>query len=86
MSSVSSKSVKHIVDGQQRLTSFSILLKSILDLIENDSDINDDHKSRMTDAIKRMIFGTAYNYKFNPAPMLALNGNTGRFTIVKSLK
>lgn len=30
---IDQKSVKHIVDGQQRLTSFSILLKSILDLI-----------------------------------------------------
>lgn len=83
---IDQKSVKHIVDGQQRLTSFSILLKSILDLIENDSEINDEHKSRMTDAIKRMIFGTAYNSKFDPAPMLALNGNTGRFYNSEILK
>lgn len=83
---INHNSVKHIVDGQQRLTSFCVLLKSILDLIEDDNDISTEHKSKMMDAIKRMIFGSAYNSKFSPAPMLALNGNTGHFYNSEILK
>lgn len=37
--------IKHVVDGQQRLTSFSILLNVLKQLIESDPTVADQQKN-----------------------------------------
>ncbi|MBR4785048.1 MAG: DUF262 domain-containing protein [Fibrobacter sp.] len=70
------KNIKHVVDGQQRLTSFSILAKAICDLIEekfkNDSSFV-KAQSRKLDSIYFSIYSKGYDL----APSLILNDNTG---------
>ena len=73
-------SIKHIVDGQQRLTSLSIMLASIKKLIESDTDIKEQEKGSYIDFIKNCLEGPeARNSDYSKAPRLILNGNTGYY-------
>ena len=70
------KNIKHVVDGQQRLTSFSILAKAICDLIEEKFKEDPSFvksQSRKLDSIYFSIYSKGYDL----APSLILNGNTG---------
>ncbi len=70
--------VKHIVDGQQRLTSFSILIRVIGDLVMADDTISDNFKRNVADRqLNNLLLGNEYK-GINPAPRLVLNGNTGK--------
>lgn len=76
--SIDADSVKHIVDGQQRLTSFSVLLKVLYDCLKNDPDIDDEvFRNNHLNMLRPLFCGTAYDGNGNAAPRLILNGNTG---------
>ncbi|MBQ7359528.1 MAG: DUF262 domain-containing protein [Lachnospiraceae bacterium] len=72
------ESVKHIVDGQQRLTSFSILIKALRDLIVNDENVSAQFKQNYASRqLDNLLLGNAYKPSGEAAPRLILNGNTG---------
>lgn len=74
---IDSNKVKHVVDGQQRLTSFSILLKALQDCIASDETISDSFKENIAKRqISNILLGNDY-YGEYAAPRLILNGNTG---------
>lgn len=72
--------IKHVVDGQQRLTSFSILISVLKNLIINDSTVSQPVKDFYgTRQLHGFLFGDDQS-KITPmlcAPRLILNGNTG---------
>lgn len=71
------QNVKHVVDGQQRLTSFSILIRAIRDLVTEDTTISDNFKNNVAyRQLDNILLGNEYK-GINPAPRLILNGNTG---------
>lgn len=76
---INEEDVKHIVDGQQRLTSLSILMKALIDCASEDSYASKDVQvSNNIQIINSCLRGTdMYNNKL--APKLILNGNTGHF-------
>ena len=71
------QNVKHVVDGQQRLTSFSVLIKVLRDLIIEDITISQTFKNNVAQRqLDNILLGNDY-LGINPAPRLILNGNTG---------
>ena len=70
------KNIKHVVDGQQRLTSFSILAKAICDKIE---ELFSEDKSFVKNQSRKLeqIYLSNYFKGDSPAPYLILNDNTG---------
>lgn len=76
---IANDSVKHIVDGQQRLTSISILLQAIKDSIKEDQEMSTNDKDRQIDKFKAILQGNDYNSSDYIAPRLVLNGNTGYY-------
>lgn len=75
---IKESSVKHIVDGQQRLTSISILLSAINDIIQKDETISKQYKKVVGDQIENYITGIHVKDYVHKAPRLILNGNTGK--------
>lgn len=74
------KDIKHVVDGQQRLTSFSILAKVIVDMAK-ESYAGKSDVDPLLGLLQRLypLYSTySHTSKDNkPAPVLILNGNTG---------
>lgn len=68
--------IKHVVDGQQRLTSFSILAKAINDLIEKDFKEDASFVNAQRRKLEQIYYSNYYKGDY-PAPVLILNGNTG---------
>ncbi len=77
--SIVKDNIKHIVDGQQRLTSFSVLIKAIYDLLETETNIAQKIKDNYKDMLRGLFQGQEYDDKGNPAPRIVLNGNTGKY-------
>ena len=75
--SIEEDTVKHVVDGQQRLTSYSVLIKAIYDALEEDTVVRDAFKNNCLGVIRPLINSSATDSNFRPAPRLILNGNTG---------
>lgn len=75
---IDEENIKHVVDGQQRLTSFSVLIKAVYDVLEEDTTVQNTFKQNHLDILKPLVKGQAYDSNGNPAPRLILNGNTGR--------
>ena len=78
---IDEEKVKHIVDGQQRLTSLSILIEALRRVIKGDPTIDDAKKTNFCDLLTRLLLGD--DTKSTPngfvnAPRLVLSGNTGR--------
>ena len=69
--------VKHVVDGQQRLSSFSVLIKAIYDSLEEDTAVSSAFKANCLGSIKPLLNSSAIDSNYRPAPRLILNGNTG---------
>ncbi|WP_314922569.1 DUF262 domain-containing protein [Mogibacterium diversum] len=75
--------VKHIIDGQQRLTSISILVKALYDTIKKyskEKELDDEFEDELS-SLKNILF-TQKTFKFEDKtkikkPRLILNGNTG---------
>ena len=76
---ISKSNVKHIVDGQQRLTSISVLLKVLMDSVDEDVEVEQKDKEKIKDKLKQILYGNDYNYNDERAPKLFLNGNTGKY-------
>lgn len=77
---ISDQQIKHVVDGQQRLTSFSVLLNVLKGIIESDSSVSDVTKTFYTQhQLHNFLFGrnTSISSPTLCAPRLILNGNTG---------
>ncbi len=74
---IKTKDVNHIVDGQQRLTSISILLSALVDAIQSDTELDDDQKSKQQKKLKDILIGNNYNDNDEYAPKMILNQNTG---------
>ena len=78
--SIPETEVRHIVDGQQRLTSLSIMISAVKDIIEKDSTIIDSIKTNLINVLTRMLLGDAVcSPDYFHAPRLILNGNTGYY-------
>ena len=74
------ESIKHIVDGQQRLTSLSVMLAAIKKVIAADKTIVDGEKKAYVDFIESCLLGTeSRTSDYSKAPRLILNGNTGYY-------
>jgi len=76
------KGIKHVVDGQQRLTSFTILAKVIADLAK-ESYAENPNPDTLLGLVRRLDpMYSSYSHvskDSTPAPVLILNGNTGRY-------
>lgn len=74
--------VKHLVDGQQRLITFSLLIKALIDLIDDDKSLSSPKssfkKETLKDKLKRMLVGCDYTQNNLVAPKLLLNKETGK--------
>lgn len=78
---ISESNVRHIVDGQQRLTSISILIEALRRLIDSDSSISDDLKSNYKQQLNPLLFGSesiSTSTGYLPAPRIILSGNSGK--------
>ena len=72
--------IRHVVDGQQRLTSISVFAEAIKEALDGDETLSADDKEDYSDRIKRFLFGDHRNPKIKKqAPRLLLNGNTGKY-------
>lgn len=80
---ISKQSVKHIVDGQQRLTTFSLLMKALIDLITDDINLSatsiSSKKAALTQPLVSLLYGPDFSIQTDGlrAPQLLLNGKTG---------
>lgn len=77
-------SVSHILDGQQRLTSLSLLFKALLKVIEEDDSFNDESgKDPLKEPIQSILTGarllTEKTTGTRRAPRLILNSETAKF-------
>ena len=68
--SIDEYSIKHVVDGQQRLTSFSVLLQTVYDVMNEDMTLDPVFKDNYGDRIRRIIKGDAYNPTRIPSSQL----------------
>ena len=75
--SIDKGNIKHVVDGQQRLTSFSVLIKVVYDLLDAEQSVDGSFKNNYKDMLKGLFRGNAYDANGNAAPRIVLNGNTG---------
>lgn len=70
--------VLHLVDGQQRLTSLSLLITSFRNMLKEDETVNINIKANLISALDGLLLGQHFReIDFNKAPRLILNGNTG---------
>lgn len=74
---ITDSQVKHVVDGQQRLISCTVLISCILQSLEEDNFISPNEKKAQTRILDSILYGSDYNDNSEPAPKLILNGNTG---------
>ncbi|MCH3968562.1 MAG: DUF262 domain-containing HNH endonuclease family protein [Atopobiaceae bacterium] len=78
---IDSSDVRLVVDGQQRLTSLSLLMKAIADSVSRDVASEDDQKNLrgLLGVVTSCLQGTDLSDDASmPAPRLILNGDTGR--------
>lgn len=76
--SIQEGEVRHLVDGQQRLTSISILIASFKKVLLEDNSVNPNIKNNLTSVLDRLLLGNQFRTTdYNKAPRLILNGNTG---------
>ncbi len=84
--SINENNVRHLVDGQQRLTSFSILCCALKDIIDEDSSIDAEDKTNyFLNKLGSILYGDKFKNK-KPAPRLVLNGDSGKCFNNKILK
>ena len=69
--------VSHIVDGQQRLTSITVLIQALFDAIKTDDELTEKEKGKQQKKLQSILFGNDYNENDESAPKMILNQNTG---------
>ena len=78
--SISSSNIKHVIDGQQRLTTFCLLIAALRNVISADDSIVNDKKKTYEQLLNRYLLGGDFHRQtFKPAPYVILNGNTGNY-------
>lgn len=78
--SIDEAKVRHIVDGQQRLTSLVIFIVALNKFIHNSDNNMDTRTINTADAcFDRLLTGDDFDKNYTRAPRLILNGNTGAF-------
>ena len=78
--SIDETKVRHIVDGQQRLTSLVIFIVALNKFIHNSDNNMDTRTINTADAcFDRLLTGDDFDKNYTRAPRLILNGNTGAF-------
>ena len=78
---INTDNVKHIVDGQQRLTSLSVLMVALKRIIDQDQEIDAVQKQNYCDQLKRLLLGDeskSAGDTFVNAPRIVLSGNSGK--------
>lgn len=74
---IENSSIKHVVDGQQRLTSFSILVSVVEKMVLDDDTVSERYKNAVEKQLEKITIGDDFKGDF-AAPKLVLNGNTGK--------
>ncbi len=71
--------VWHLVDGQQRLTSLSVLISAFRKMLIEDTSVNENMKNNIKDILDGLLLGGKFRSSdYKKAPRLILNGNTGK--------
>lgn len=86
---IKEREVSHIVDGQQRMTSISVLAQALYDAIQSDEELDDKEKNRQCKKFETIIVSDNFNKNDEYAPKIILNQNTGKFyncAILKVIK
>lgn len=79
--------IRHVVDGQQRLTSLSIFCVALKQYIEeNNSFFNNTTCKTSKNRLDTLLYGPDFDANDNGAPRLILNGNTGKCFNQKIMK
>lgn len=74
---INTDSVKHVVDGQQRITSISLLLSALKDIVLADQSVDVAIKEKLKTVITNLLVGSNWRSDYNYAPRVILSGNTG---------
>ena len=79
--SIDESTIKHVVDGQQRLITLSLFLKSLLQILEDEGKHTDNKIKHLYAPSLTCLCGADISPTDNdqPAPRLILNGNSGNF-------
>lgn len=78
--SIDLSNIKHVIDGQQRLTTFCLLIAALRNVIMTDDSIISDKKQTYGQLLNRYLLGGDFHRQtFKPAPYIILNGNTGNY-------
>lgn len=84
---ISTEKVRHLVDGQQRLTSISILVAALKCVIDEDTSLDERINKNFQKKLTAILCGNDVRKpSFESAPRLILNGNTGKFYNKEILK
>ncbi len=84
---ISTDKVRHLVDGQQRLTSISLLVAALKDVINEDKQLDENMSGNFRDKLAAILCGNDIRKPtYQKAPRLILNGNTGKFYNKEILK
>lgn len=73
--------VRHVVDGQQRLTSLSLLFYALQESINDEDDMEERTKQNLSARLNAALRSNQdfHNKTSEAAPRLILNGNTGKY-------
>lgn len=76
---ISEDMVKHLVDGQQRLTTLSLLAKALENSIQNDIE-EQPRRESLIFRLQSCLVGGGFHFESSEAaPRIILNGNTGNY-------
>lgn len=77
---LSSEEVSQLLDGQQRLTSISLLIAAIRNVIAGDDFLSSEDKRILDNDLFRLLFDDEdTNEELGPAPRLFLKENSGKY-------
>lgn len=72
--------VTHLLDGQQRITSISLLIAAILKTVEEDDKLDEIKASLLSESLRSLLFdGDNTDEKDNPSPRLFLKEESGKY-------
>ena len=75
---ISEQNVKHLLDGQQRLTSLMVFISVLKKTISEDTSIVEARKNVFVRQLEGLLFGNDWN-SCQQAPKLILNSDTGYY-------
>lgn len=75
---INEANVKHLLDGQQRITSLFIFMSVLHEAIKNDQIMTPSKRQGASNQLYNFMHGNNFDNNLQQAPRLILNGNTGR--------